>query len=151
MSEGVKFTLCDQDSTLPFYRVYSDSQGTELIGYIIQTAGKGYSSSIETITALDTAFNIVGIKITSQQETPGLGSKCMEIKYKEKDPWFQRQYRKYYREKQREKPLNALTVAVDKDGGAVHSITGATITSRAITNSIKEKTIALKKLLEKQP
>jgi electron transport complex protein RnfG len=120
----------------------------ELVGYIFNAPGKGYSSTIMTIAAVDTAFNIVGIKITSQQETPGLGSKCQEIKYGEKEPWFQLQYFKSYWEHHNKPPLNAMTVAVDKDNGIIHSITGATITTRAITNAIREKAKELQRNLQ---
>jgi Na+-translocating ferredoxin:NAD+ oxidoreductase subunit G len=148
MKEGAKFLLCDSASSLPYYRVYADENETELIGYIITAVGKGYSSDIETVTSLDTTFHIIGIKIISQKETPGLGTKSQEIIYGEKDPWFQRQFLKNYLENQGSQPLDALTLAVDKDGGQIHSITGATITSRAISNSIKNGAITLKEKLE---
>jgi len=138
MKEGVLFKLYDDTSDFPFYRVYSDEEGTDLIGYIFTAIGKGYSSDVVTITAVDTSFNVVGIKVTSQQETPGLGTKVQEIKYGEDEPWFQRQFFKNYRESQGKGILNALTLAVDKDGGEIHSITGATISGRAISKSIKD-------------
>jgi len=138
MKEGVLFKLSDEDADFPYYRVYSDEEGNDLIGYIFTAQGKGYSSTIETVTAVDTSFNVVGIKVTSQQETPGLGSKVSEVKYREDEAWFQRQYFKTYRESQGLTILNALSLAVDKDGGEVHSITGATISGRAISNSIKD-------------
>ena len=148
MKEGMEFVLYDEDSDLPYYRVYSDNEGTELIGYIFTALGKGYSSTIETVTAIDTTFNVVGIKVTSQKETPGLGAKCQEVKYGEDHSWFQRQYFMNYRKQQGASPLSGLTIAVDKDGGDINSITGATITGRAISNSIKESTKILKGRLE---
>lgn len=148
MKEGVKFELCDSTSELPYYRVYGDEVGNEIIGYIFTAAGKGYSSTITTVTGLDTTFQIVGIKITYQGETPGLGTKSTEILYGEDEPWFQRQYYKNYLENHGKPPVDALTVSVDKDGGSIHSITGATITSRAITNSIKESARELKEKIE---
>jgi Na+-translocating ferredoxin:NAD+ oxidoreductase RnfG subunit len=54
----------------------------------------------------------------------------VEIKYGEKDPWFQRQFLN----------LPGDSVAVDKDGGQIVSITASTITARAIANSIKRET-----------
>ena len=148
MKEGMKFVLYDEESALPYYRVYSDNAGSELIGYIFTALGKGYSSTIETVTAVDTTFQVVGIKVTSQQETPGLGAKCTEIKYGEEESWFQRQFFTNYRKQQGSTPLSGLTIAVDKDGGDIDSITGATITGRAISNSIKESSKILKNKLE---
>jgi len=97
------------------------------IGYAIVANGKGYSSTIQTLIGLTPDGVIKGMNIMYQQETPGLGTKSVEIKYGEKDPWFQRQFM--------EKPGDS--VAVDKDGGQIQSITGSTITSRAIASSIK--------------
>ncbi len=148
MKEGVAFELNDPESNLPYFKVYADADKSELIGYIFTARGRGYSSTIETVTGVDTNFNIVGIKITSQQETPGLGAKCQEIRYGEKAPWFQQQYYLDYRQSKDLEPLNALSIAVDKDGGEIHSITGATITGRAISNSIKETAKLLKEKLE---
>ncbi len=144
MKEGRKFVLKDSSSTLPYYEVYSDDEGIELIGYVFNAAGKGYSSTILSVTGVDTAFNLLGIKITYQQETPGLGAKCQEILYGESDSWFQRQFFKEFYTKKGKSPLSALTVACDKDGGKIHSITGATITGRAISNSIKQASLEIK-------
>jgi len=148
MEAGKKFVLCDSASALPFYKVFADEEGTQLIGYVFTAEGKGYSSTVKTVAGVDTAFNLVGIKVTSQQETPGLGAKCQEITYGEDDSWFQRQFFSGYYENRGESPLNALTIAVDKDGGKIHSITGATITGRAIANSIKQAASEIKVRVE---
>lgn len=147
---GKTYVLCDSASDFSYYKVFSDDEALQLLGYVFTARGKGYSSTIVTVTGLDTDFNITGIKITSQQETPGLGAKSQETLYGESEPWFQRQFFKNQREDEGSNSLNGLTVAVDKDGGAVHSITGATITGRAIANSIKECAKNLKQKLEAQ-
>lgn len=144
MKEGMMYTLCDSASTMPYYMVYADEAGEELIGYIYTAKGKGYSSTLETVTGIDTSFNIVGIKIIYQQETPGLGAKCQEVLYGEKGPWFQRIFSKSHRKR----ALNALTVEVGWGEDKIHAITGATITTRAITNSIKEAATVLKSKLK---
>ena len=77
---------------------------------------------------IDTSYTIYAIKILSQQETPGLGSLCEQVRSGESNPWWQAQFT----------GKTAKGIAVDKDKGEIESITGATITSRAITNSIAE-------------
>jgi len=148
MPEGKQFVLKGADSDTSYYEVYGGENGDELIGYVFTALGKGYSSTIKTVTGIDLDYNLLGIKITFQQETPGLGAKCEEISYGESDPWFQRQFFKKYYEQRGEPPLNALTIACDKDGGRIHSITGATITGRAISNSIKQFTSTIKSKVE---
>jgi electron transport complex protein RnfG len=132
-AQGV-FVLEDSTGDLPYYEAYSDPAGKQLVGYVFSTSNKGYSSNVETVVGVDLQWKITGIKVTSQQETPGLGSKSTEIKYGEKDSWFQRQF----------KNKLADIIKVDKDGGDIQSITGATITSRAITDAIRNKTKLLK-------
>jgi electron transport complex protein RnfG len=66
------------------------------------------------------------MKVLSQVETPGLGTKVEEVKYGDEDPWFTQQFLQ----------KSAATLAVDKDGGEIQSITGATISSRALTKSV---------------
>ncbi len=114
------------DKNLVLYEGYTDSAKTTLAGYAFVAKGSGYSSVIETIVGVDTSGSILGLKVLYQAETPGLGTKISEIKYGEKDPWFLRQFIS----------KTAGKLAVDKDGGDIQSITGATISSRALTNSI---------------
>ena len=128
------FVLRDSATDLPYYEAYSNPEGKQLVGYVFNTMGKGYSSTVETVVGVDLQWKITGIKVTSQQETPGLGTKSTEIRYGENDPWFQRQF----------KSRPAELIKVDKDGGEIQSITGASITSRTITDAIRHNTKLLK-------
>ncbi|MFC1573692.1 FMN-binding protein [Candidatus Latescibacterota bacterium] len=105
-------------------------------GYVFITYGEGYSSTIETMVGVDATGIITGIKILFQQETPGLGDKVIQIKRRESDPWFPRQF----------VGRSALeNIAIVDDNGFIDAISGATITSRAVTESINS---GLKKLVE---
>ena len=115
-----------KDNRILYYQGYTDKTGEGLIGYAFQAEGEGYSSTIKTMVGVDTSFRILAIKILSQQETPGLGTRCEEIRSGDKTPWWQAQFN----------GKNATELVVDKNGGTIESITGATITSQAITNSI---------------
>ena len=57
-----------------------------------------------------------------------LGAKATEIKPGEETPWFQQQFA----------GKSPVDIKVDKDGGQIVSITGATITSRTVTTSIQK-------------
>lgn len=117
-----------QADTIQYYIGYRDSLKKELAGYAFLTKENGYSSEIETMVGVDTTGKIVGIKILHQLETPGLGTKIEEIRHGENYSYFQAQFIDRVAEQ----------LAVDKDGGEIVSITGATISSRAVTNSIKK-------------
>jgi len=143
MQEALKQVLPDAknivkttaDDGKVYYRGFAtDDTKVPPVGYAIVAAGKGYSSTIQTLVGLTPDGVIKGMNILYQLETPGLGTKAVEIKYGEKDPWFQRQFM----------GLAGDTVAVEKDGGKIQSITGATISSRAIAKSVKEEVARMK-------
>ena len=126
--EGKIEPVFDGDAIL-YYKGYADKKRTEFVGYAFLALGTGYSSTIRTLVGIDPEGAILGIKILFQQETPGLGTRCEEIRSGETTPWWQDQFI----------GEPSLGIAVDKDNGDIESITGATITSRAITNSIAEQ------------
>ncbi len=115
-----------KDEDIIYYRGYTTPDSSELAGFAFVAYGPGYSSTIETMVGVDESGKIIGMKVLSQTETPGLGTKVEEVKYGESDPWFTTQFL----------GKNASSLAVDKDGGEINSITGATISSRALTNSV---------------
>ena len=118
-----------QDNQVLYYEGYGDPSKTRIDGYAFMVESHGYSSIIRTLVGIDTNGTILQIKILSQQETPGLGSRCQEIRNGESVPWWQAQFEN----------LEIDSVTIDKDGGSIETITGATITSRAITDSIAKK------------
>jgi electron transport complex protein RnfG len=115
-----------QNDNVLYYRGFSSTDTSRAVGYAFVAHGPGYSSVIETMVGVDTLGTIIGMKVLAQVETPGLGTKVEEVKYGETDPWFTRQFL----------TRRADNLAVDKDGGDIDSITGATISSRALTNSV---------------
>ena len=121
------------------YKGYAGKDTTGLTGLAFKAFGKAYSSTIETMVGIDLQGTMKGIKVLFQQETPGLGTKIEEVKYGESVSWFQEQF----------KDKSAEKVAVDKDDGEIVSITGATISSRAIAKSINEGFKKTKPILKK--
>ncbi len=117
-----------ENDNIVYYIGYRSPDKTEIAGYAFVAKKSGYSSVIETMVGVDTTGKIIGLKVMEQKETPGLGTKIEEIRYGEDSPWFQVQFLNRY----------ADELAVKQDNGPIESITGATISSRAVTNSIKE-------------
>lgn len=108
-----------------------DEEG-KLVGYVFTCEEEGYGGIIQTMVGIDTLFQISGIKVISQQETPGLGANCTT-------PEFTEQFI----------GKNPEVLMVKKDGGEIEAISGATITSRAITDAIREKFSIIKKTITK--
>jgi electron transport complex protein RnfG len=89
-----------------------------LIGYIIQSYGKGYSSYINTLIAVDKDFKVQRINILGHAETPGLGD---EIETES----FINQFTG--------KDMEHLKVVKTETTENIQAISGATISSRAVT------------------
>jgi RnfABCDGE-type electron transport complex G subunit len=62
-----------------YYKGYRMPDTTGFAGYVVTARGKGYSSTIETVVGVDPYGRITGLRITSQQETPGLGTRIQEV------------------------------------------------------------------------
>ena len=113
-----------------YYIGYKNETHGEITGYAIKAVKSGYETNIETIVGINREGVIQKIKIIDQKETPGLGARCIENQpvNPDKKVWTTEQFVGKTRDQMK----------VDKDGGEITSITGATITSRAVTASIKE-------------
>jgi electron transport complex protein RnfG len=106
------------------------------IAYIIQSFGKGYSSYIDTLIAVDTDFKVIKISILGHAETPGLGDEIETDTFKNQ-----------FAGKDTEHLKIVKTETVDY----VQAISGATISSRAVTEDAVQNGIAfLIKTLKEQ-
>lgn len=88
------------------------------IGYIAEGFGKGYSSYIHVLASVDKNFIVQKISILGHGETPGLGDEI------EKD-YFLKQFQG--------KADDNLVVIKGETPDKIQAITGATISSRAVT------------------
>lgn len=102
-------------------------KGDKIIGYIVQSYGKGYSSYINTLIAVDTDFKLQKISILDQKETPGLGDEIDTAAFK----------------KQFEgKDIDHLKVVKTEATDDIQAISGATISSRAVTEDAVRNGVA---------
>lgn len=97
-----------------------DTEG-RLIGVVITTQASGYGGKIDVMTGIKANGEVSGVNILAMEETPGLGAKG-------KEDSFLNQY----------KGFDQPGLAVSKDGGEINALSGATITSRAITKAVNE-------------
>lgn len=112
--------------------VYFIYQNDKNIGYAFLAIGKGYGGEISILVGVDSDFNVKQVIILSHTETPGLGARITEES-------FTSQF----------KGLSVGDIALKKEGGKIDAITGATISSRAVVeairNTMKEKVSHIKK------
>jgi electron transport complex protein RnfG len=111
------------------YEALGGTDGSRPLGYAFIAKSQGYCSEIETLVGMDVQGRILDIRILAQNETAGLGARCTERLADEKDPWWLKQFL----------GQPASTINLVSEGGTIESISGATITSKAIIQSIADK------------
>lgn len=123
MPEAERFAAVTSDEEIIYYQAL-DRRGKR-IGVVFKASQKGYSSVIETMVGMLKDGSITAIKVLNQTETPGLGAKIAGEE-------FTAQFR----------TQNALSL-VD-----IQAITGATISSKAVIDSVKQKAAEIKTLIK---
>ncbi|HAQ64703.1 MAG TPA: electron transporter RnfG [Bacteroidales bacterium] len=104
--------------------LYTGSQADQPVGTAIKTfTEKGFSGRFSLMVGFMPDGTIHNISVLDQKETPGLGAKMKEDKFKNqfvgKNP-------------------GAFKLLVKKDGGDVDAITAATISSRAYCDAVQK-------------
>lgn len=100
-----------QKEDLVYYAALDEKRN--LLGYIFSCEAKGYSSIIRAVVSVEPDGKIIAIKVLEQNETPGVGSRISE------EDFF-----KKFKHKTKKDTIDAIS--------------GATISSSALINSVKE-------------
>ena len=87
-------------------------------GYVVRVAPNGFGGAIDMMVGVDKAGTVTGVAIVSQTETASLGANCTR-----------EDFRAQFTGK-------SGTLSVSKDGGEIEALTGATVTSRAVTDGV---------------
>ncbi|MFA5350163.1 MAG: FMN-binding protein [Candidatus Omnitrophota bacterium] len=125
MPKAEKFAEVKSAQQVLYYKAL-DGQD-KLIGFVFKASGKGYSSVIETLVGIFLDDRISAVKVISLNETPGLGMRVTENS-------FTGQF--------------SNRDALDLSG--VQAISGATISSRAVMDSIVKKAQEIRELTKNE-
>ncbi len=106
------------EKTAQFKTVNKISAASDGAGYVVELSFSGAQSTITAAVGISADGSVTGVSIISHAETSGLGAKAAE-------PAFRDQY----------KGASEHT-ALTKNGGAINAISGATITSAAVTDAV---------------
>lgn len=112
--EEIPFT----DSTGTVTKVYASNSG-----YAVEVTPAGFGGAIDMMVGVDREGKVLGIRIISHAETPGLGASAASENAAGEN--FRAQF-----------VGKEGTLAVTKDGGEIDALTGATVTSRAVTAGV---------------
>ena len=119
--EGTTVTTETKNATsvtiLSAYKMTKDGADA---GYCVEVGPTGFGGAVDTMVGIDSDGKVTGISVISaSSETPGLGARSTE-------PEFQAQFADQV----------GTEVAVAKDGCSIDALTGATITSRAVSEGV---------------
>jgi len=119
------------------YTVYkADYPDGRPAGYVTKTGGQGYADRIELLLGLDpSAEKITGVFILDQKETPGLGNKIIEPKW-----------RNQFEQKSTDRPLTVVKAGASQPN-EIDAVSGATISSVSVVNIINNTVADLKETL----
>ncbi len=123
-ADAASFEDAEADGAVYYKALDKDGK---LLGYVFEVTVKSYGGDLKCMVGVDAAEDrVVGLQITTIDDTPGLGMKAKT------DAGFLPQY-----------VGKTADVGVEKnkpygeaDGNNVSAITGATITSKAVTQAV---------------
>ncbi len=102
-------------------------------GYAVEVSPNGFGGAVTMMVGVGNDGKVLGISVVSQAETAGLGAVCAATT--SAGEAFRGQF-----------VGTSGTLAVSKDGGEIDAITGATITSRAVTTGVNAALSCVAKL-----
>ncbi|MBU3146378.1 RnfABCDGE type electron transport complex subunit G [Clostridium sp. CF012] len=121
-----KFQKTDVKINEKISEVNEGLKGTEITGYAIKVAPKGYGGPVEIMVGLSTEGKVTGIKILAHTETPGLGANAPQPKFSDQ-----------FKNKPTKDKLEVVKTVPTKDN-QIQAITGATITSKTVTLGVND-------------
>ncbi|NCC24123.1 MAG: RnfABCDGE type electron transport complex subunit G [Deltaproteobacteria bacterium] len=102
--------------------VFPAMKDGKLQSVAMEASGKGYGGEVNVIVGFDVSTGrLIGISVTTHKETPGLGSRIQETA-------FTKQFRG-------KEPGKA---SLKKDGGDIDAVSGATLSSIAAADAVKQ-------------
>ena len=87
-------------------------------GYVVEVTPSGFGGTIDMVVGVGTDGTVTGVSIISMSETSGLGANASKESFRSQFVG------------------KSGVLAVSKDGGEIDALTGATITSRAVTSGV---------------
>lgn len=118
LPDGDSFTQYDGTLVDGVTEAYMADNGA---GMAVTAQYKGFGGAVTVMIGMDANGAITGVKVTEHAETPGLGTKAA-------DPGYLEQY-----EGVTEAPAGHI-----RDDANIDAVSGATITSNAVYNSVRE-------------
>ena len=114
-------------------KINSIAEASNGKGYVVEATFSGAQGNITMVVGVNKAGKCTGISITEHSETSGLGANAASSA--EVGVNFRAQFKG-----------QSETIALSRDGGRIDALSGATITSRSVTNATLAAILAVKAL-----
>ncbi len=123
------------NDTAEILEINAGKSSDDIVGYIFKVRAMGFGGDIEIIVGINSKDEIEAIQIGEHGETPGLGANIKE---------------KYFTDQYHGKGIETpLTVNKSQAGDQeIQAITGATVTSDAVTNGVNLATQYYREVLQ---
>lgn len=109
-------------------------KGSDILGYVFTTKTKSYGGDMSVMTGIGKDGKITGVTILSINDTPGLGLNAQNDSF-----------RNQYKQTAPEKGFEVIKSGSAQDG-QIEAMTGATITSKAVTTCVNDAVKAYQKV-----
>lgn len=107
------------------------------VGYVVAASPKGYGGAMDVTVGIARNGSVTGVKLGDNRETPGLGTKAGDA------PFITQ-----FAGKKIADPISLVKKA--PSGNEVQAITGATISSRAVTAAVQQAAHVARELLKEE-
>ncbi|WOC31457.1 MULTISPECIES: RnfABCDGE type electron transport complex subunit G [Caproicibacterium] len=102
-------------------------KGGAVTGYVFTTTSKSYGGDVKVMTGISKDGKVTGVNLLETSDTPGLGLNAQDASF---------------RDQYKQKVPDSGQFEVNKSGktgdGQIAALTGATITSRAVTDAVNQ-------------
>lgn len=102
-----------------YVQAYDENEN--VLGYVFTTSAKGYGGEIKIMTGIDLDGKVTGIEILSIEETAGLGMNAKKSEFRNRFVGSTGEF---------------SVVKSDAGKNEIQALTGATITSKAVTDAV---------------
>ena len=110
-------SFTDNSGLVNFIYIATDVSDT-FLGYVAEVSPGGFGGTINMVVGVDAYGAVTGVSIVKMTETSGLGANAANTSFRDQFVG------------------KSGKLAVNKDGGDIVALTGATVTSRAVTEGV---------------
>ena len=124
LPEAEAFEECDYNGEFTYY--IGQSADGEQVGMVFETSAKGYGGDVKVMTGVSFAGEVTGVVILEHSETPGLGANAEKENFREQYVGLS--------------AFGDIEVVRYQTpvGQQIQAMTGASITSRAVTDAVNQ-------------